>query len=155
MQGDRVSDIVLGIISNSQTPLETPEIVERVLQQTKTTRTIVFKRLTDLRGDGAIKGAHIGSGKGTWIWWNKDLHTEQQKTPISNDKIAQKVLDTIFTSQTPLETKQIEEIVQDAIPTTRTIIFKRLTDLRGDGILRGKVVGSGKGTWIWWRENAR
>jgi hypothetical protein len=154
MQGDRVRDIVLGIISNSQTPLETPEILEQVLKQIKTTRTIVFKRLTDLRGDGAILGAHIGSGKGTWIWFKKEQNTPPEKTPVSDDKIAQKVLNTIFSSQTPLETKQIEDIVRDAIPTTRTIIFKRLTDLRGDGVLRGKVVGSGKGTWIWWRENA-
>lgn len=154
MQGDRVQEIVLGIISNSQTPLETPEILERVLQQTKTTRTIVFKRLTDLRGDGAILGAHIGSGKGSWIWWSKELHKNEQKAPFSDDKIAQKVLDAIFISQTPLETKQIEEIVRNAIPATRTIIFKRLTDLRGDGKIRGKHVGSGKGAWIWWRENA-
>lgn len=155
MQGDRVREIILGIISNSQTPLETPEILARVLEQTKTTRTIVFKRLTDLRGDGAILGAHIGSGKGTWIWWKKETPSAPEKTPTSDDKIEQKIIDAIFSSHTPLETKQVEEIVRDAIPATRTKIFKRLVDLRGDQILRGKAVGSGKGTWIWWRENAR
>lgn len=148
MQGDRVREVILSIISNSQTPLETQEILERVLQQT--TRTIVFRRLTDLREKGEIFGGQIGSGKGAWIWWKKELLAQKIPTPVTDDKIAQQVLETVFSSQAPLETKQIEDIVQKATPTTRTIIFKRLTDLRGDGTIEGQHIGSGKGTWIWW-----
>jgi len=69
---DRVRSLILEIIQSARAPLETPEVIELVCKQISTTRTIIFKRLTNLRGDGLINGKHIGSGKGTWIWWRKD-----------------------------------------------------------------------------------
>ena len=76
-KGDRVSDLILNILHAAETPLETKEVVDLVLQKFPLcTRTIVFKRLTDLRGDGAIKGKHIGSGKGAWIWWRLNAFEE-------------------------------------------------------------------------------
>jgi hypothetical protein len=51
----------------------------------------------------------------------------------------------------PLETKEIEKKVP---AETRAKIFNRLKDLRGEGIIKGKMVGAGNGTWIWWRKDA-
>jgi len=37
------------------------------------TRTKLFYRLTNLRGDVLVNGRHIGPGKGVWIWWRKGV----------------------------------------------------------------------------------
>lgn len=154
-KGDRTRQLILEILDSAQNPLETTEIVEKVQEKIpKCTRTIVFKRLTDLRGDGEIRGKHIGSGKGTWIWWKQRAFKKQEIPSINLDKISTKVLEILGQANSPLETTEVVELVTQAIPTTRTIIFKRLTDLRGDQAIKGKYVGSGKGVWIWWRENA-
>ena len=154
-KGDRISDLVVRILQSAQSPLETKEVVELVQKQTKSTRAIVFKRLTNLRGDGAIKGKQIGSGKGVWIWWAVDSFKIQHKSPQVKDRVSTHILRILDEATAPLETKEVEELVQHAIPKcTRAIIFKRLTNLRGDGLLRGKYLGSGKGVWIWWRVNA-
>jgi len=68
-----------------------------------------------------------------------------------SDKISKKILEIIQTSQYPLETKEIEVILKNV---TRIKVLYRLNNLRGDGIIRGKPVGSGKGAWIWWRSDA-
>ena len=61
---------ILRIISNSDEPLETKEIEEKIKTKTETvTRTKVFYRLNILRGEGKIKGKFVGPGKGVWIWW--------------------------------------------------------------------------------------
>jgi len=155
-KGDRTRELILQILDSAISPLETPEIVAKVQEKIpKSTRTIVFKRLADLRGDGLIKGKYIGSGKGTWIWWTVKSFEEKSKIPSAKDTCAAKVLEIVDTADSPLETTEVVELVQRAIPKcTRTIVFKRLTDLRGDQALKGKYVGSGKGVWTWWRENA-
>jgi len=69
----------------------------------------------------------------------------------SLDNISKKILNTINDSEEPLETKEIELILKYV---TRVKVLYRLNNLRGDGLIKGKPVGSGKGTWIWWkREN--
>ena len=76
-KGDRIRDLILDLIQSKESPLETREVVELVLKEYPTcTRTIVFKRLTDMRGDGAIRGKHVGSGKGVWIWWRVNAFEE-------------------------------------------------------------------------------
>ena len=70
---DKTSTKILTLLQEAQEPLETKEI-ETLLAQTRLkdiTRTKVLYRLNLLRGDGAIKGKPVGSGKGTWIWWGK------------------------------------------------------------------------------------
>ena len=67
---DKLADSILTIINVSEEPLETKEIEERL---TKTTRAKVFYRLTNLRGDGLVKGKFVGPGKGVWIWWGLKL----------------------------------------------------------------------------------
>ena len=67
---DNISEVVLKIIEDSEEPLETKEIQEKLEASIKNvTRTKLFYRLTNLRGDGLIKGKFVGPGKGVWIWW--------------------------------------------------------------------------------------
>ena len=67
--------------------------------------------------------------------------------------ISNQILELINTSEEPLETKEIEEKIKDKIKhetVTRTKIFYRLNNLRGEGLIKGKFIGSGKGVWVWW-----
>jgi len=73
---------------------------------------------------------------------------------IKSDSLKEKILEIILSSSEPLETKEIEEKLKEKITSetiTRTKVFYRLNILRGDGVIKGKFVGSGKGVWIWWR----
>lgn len=63
------------------------------------------------------------------------------------DKTSTKILTLLREAEEPLETKEIEIILKDI---TRIKVLYRLNLLRGDGLIKGKAVGSGKGTWIWW-----
>ena len=68
------------------------------------------------------------------------------------DSIADAILKIIQDSAEPLETKEIQKKIEDSIKdVTRTKLFYRLTNLRGDGLIKGKFVGPGKGVWIWWK----
>ena len=76
---------------------------------------------------------------------------------IKRDSLKEKILEIILSSSEPLETKEIEEKLKEKITSetiTRTKVFYRLNILRGDGVIKGKFVGSGKGVWIWWRVNS-
>lgn len=68
------------------------------------------------------------------------------------DEITDKILEVINSSEKPLETKEIEEKIPDE---TRTKILYRLRELRGEGLIGGKMVGAGRGTWIWWKKVKR
>jgi len=71
------------------------------------------------------------------------------------DLISKKALETIEQSEEVLETKEILEKIQISLDkTTRTKLFSRLNNLRGEGLIKGKFVGPGKGVWIWWRDSA-
>lgn len=64
------------------------------------------------------------------------------------DKLSALILKIIEESEEPLETKEIEGKLGKI---TRTKIFYRLNTLRGNGQIKGKFIGSGKGVWIWWK----
>ena len=67
------------------------------------------------------------------------------------DKISDVVLRIIHDSGEPLETKEIQEKIAVSVKdATRAKLFYRLNLLRGDGLIKGKFVGPGKGVWIWW-----
>ncbi len=66
-----------------------------------------------------------------------------------SDSVSTKILKIIATAHEPLETKEIEILLKTI---TRVKVLYRLNMLRGDGLIKGKPVGSGKGTWIWWKE---
>jgi len=62
---DRLYGLILKTIKTAGEPLETREIEERVTGS----RVMILYRLNALRGEGKIKGKQVGSGKGTWVWW--------------------------------------------------------------------------------------
>ncbi len=64
------------------------------------------------------------------------------------DKISSRILSLIAKAGEPLETVEIEGLLKNV---SRVKILYRLHQLRGDGKIKGKPVGSGKGTWIWWK----
>ena len=66
---DKTLETIITLINNSNEPLETREIEEKL---PKETRTKILYRLRDLQGQGRIKGKMVGAGKGTWIWWRKN-----------------------------------------------------------------------------------
>jgi len=66
----------------------------------------------------------------------------------SLDLLSKKILDIINKSEEPLETREIELILKNI---TRIKVLYRLNNLRGEGLIKGKAVGSGKGTWVWWK----
>lgn len=73
-----------------------------------------------------------------------------------SDKLSNRILQFLEAATEPLETKEIETALKEAMKTkeaTRIKILYRLNLLRGDGLLKGKPVGSGKGCWIWWRKD--
>jgi len=65
----------------------------------------------------------------------------------NSDKLSEKLLKILKKAGEPLETREIELILKNE---TRTKILYRLNNLRGEALIKGKTVGSGKGTWIWW-----
>jgi repressor of nif and glnA expression len=70
---------------------------------------------------------------------------------ILEDTESRQILKVIESAKEPLETKEIEEKLKKI---SRIKILYRLNNLRAEGLIKGKRVGSGKGTWIWWRLKA-
>lgn len=66
------------------------------------------------------------------------------------DKLSKSILSIVNNSEEPLETTEIEEGLKW---DTRAKIVYRLNNLRGNGLIKGKFVGGGKGAWIWWKIN--
>jgi repressor of nif and glnA expression len=62
--------------------------------------------------------------------------------------LSKKILNVIESAGEPLETKEVESKLKDF---SRTMILYRLNNLRGEGLIRGKRIGPGKGVWIWWK----
>lgn len=62
------------------------------------------------------------------------------------------ILRILKTSKEPLATKEVQALAgqSGARGVTRSKVLYRLNDLRGEGEIKGKSVGPGKGVWIWW-----
>ena len=69
----------------------------------------------------------------------------------NSDTISAKILKIVVQAEEPLETCEVEVILKEV---TRVKILYRLNRLRGDGLIKGKPVGSGKGAWVWWAPQA-
>jgi repressor of nif and glnA expression len=72
------------------------------------------------------------------------------------ENLSKTILELINKSDEPFETKEIEQLIKPKIKketVTRTKIFYRLNLLRGEALIKGKFIGSGKGVWIWWNSN--
>ena len=73
MKIDELTEVTLKIINETDEPMETKELGEMVGKVVMdVTRTKLFYRLNNLRGEGLIKGKFVGPGKGVWVWWRKD-----------------------------------------------------------------------------------
>jgi len=78
---DIITKLALKTIEKAEEVLETKEIEEKIALSIKNvtiTRTKLFARLNNLRGEGLIKGKFVGPGKGVWIWWKKDAFLENK-----------------------------------------------------------------------------
>ena len=70
------------------------------------------------------------------------------------DEASNLILKVVNAAEEPLETKEVGEKLEKLIKKiTRTKILYRLNNLRGEGLIKGKFVGPGKGVWIWWNLN--
>ena len=68
-----------------------------------------------------------------------------------SDKISDQILKIVESANEPLET---QEIVGKLSKVSRAMVIYRLNNLRGDGKVKGKSIGAGKGNWLWWRPTA-
>ena len=69
----------------------------------------------------------------------------------NSDRISKKIVEILSKAGEPLETREIELVLKDV---SRVKVLYRLNNLRGEGRIKGKPVGSGKGAWIWWKKEA-
>lgn len=71
---DELQRVLLQVINETDEPLETMEVLEKAKKFVEdATRTKVYLRLSNLRGEGLIKGKFVGGGRGVWIWWKKEI----------------------------------------------------------------------------------
>ncbi len=69
------------------------------------------------------------------------------------DKVKRAIVDVVSQATEPLETIEIQDKIGKSIgDVSRSKLMYRLNDLRGEGEIQGKYVGSGKGVWIWWKK---
>jgi len=66
------------------------------------------------------------------------------------NELTTKILEIVNSVNEPLETKEIEAKLKGF---SRVMILSRLHNLRGEGLIKGKRVGPGKGVWIWWKKS--
>jgi len=71
--------------------------------------------------------------------------------PSNGDKLSEEILKIVVKAAEPLETKEIEKLLEDKVKeATRIKVIWRLQNLRGEGRIKGKMIGGGKGVWVWW-----
>jgi hypothetical protein len=72
-----------------------------------------------------------------------------------DDKIEKVIAEVINRAKEPLETTEVMELAisKSGADITRPVLFYRLNNLRAEGIIHGKQIGSGKGNWVWWLIN--
>jgi len=71
---DDLSRQILKIVNNSNAPLETKEIHEKIrIDLGEVSRSKLMYRLSNLRAEGEIQGKYVGSGKGVWIWYKSEV----------------------------------------------------------------------------------
>jgi len=147
---DAVSQVILRLIHSADQPLETAEILYLINKEIKVSRRIILARLHALKDADLINGRFMGPGKGVWVWWKKDsFKVPSQK--FSPKTVDEEILSIINSSVYPLETKEIANKFPEL---SHSQVLQRLTIIWGDGVVKGKLVGSGKGVWIWWRVDA-
>jgi Fe2+ or Zn2+ uptake regulation protein len=78
---------------------------------------------------------------------------------VLQDKLSEAILKIVESTSEPLETEEIVKLLQEIrrpdisfANATRTKVMYRLNNLRADGLIHGKMLGAGKGVWIWWHK---
>lgn len=81
-------------------------------------------------------------------------------TIVLQDRLTDAILKIVKNSSEPLETEEIVRLLQEIkrpdvsfADATRTKVLYRLNNLRADGQIAGKMLGAGKGVWIWWQKS--
>jgi hypothetical protein len=64
------------------------------------------------------------------------------------DEVEKRLLHLVNKSDEPLSTRELVLKMK----MTRSKVFYRLFLLRAENRIRGKFIGSGKGSWIWWKK---
>ena len=65
--------------------------------------------------------------------------------------MAKKIATLLAKAKEPMETTEITKAIMARDPfATRTIVLYRLQLLAAAQLIKGKNIGSGKGTWVWW-----
>src|SRR5215212_2231905 len=75
---DKILHEIYNLIQSAKEPLETQEVITHIHSKVEreASRNKIMYRLNNLRAEGKISGKMFGSGKGVWIWWNKQQKTE-------------------------------------------------------------------------------
>jgi len=68
-----------------------------------------------------------------------------------DDEVSKTILKIVNSADQPLETT---EIIAKLGKVSRSMIVYRLNMLRGEGKIKGKSIGAGKGNWVWWKNDA-
>lgn len=99
---------------------------------------------------GIDDGSHGVIGK---VFYTKGL--KRLTMSKQDDNLTKVIAEVINKSKEPLETTEVLEmtVTKSGADVTRPVLFYRLNNLRAEGEIQGKQVGSGKGTWIWWGES--
>jgi TBPIP/Hop2 winged helix domain len=68
------------------------------------------------------------------------------------DKILGEIYNFIQSSNEPLETEEVISHIHSKVEknASRNKVMYRLNNLRAEGKISGKMLGSGKGVWVWW-----
>ena len=68
------------------------------------------------------------------------------------DKILDEIYNFIQSSNEPLETEEVISHIHSNVQkdASRNKVMYRLNNLRAEGKISGKMLGSGKGVWVWW-----
>ena len=73
----------------------------------------------------------------------------------TEDELIKEIIKLVNSSKEPLETQDIQARLEQKFGNvSRNKVMYRLTNLRAEGEIRGKVLTAGKGVWVWWKVNA-
>ena len=73
------------------------------------------------------------------------------------DKIQEEIYHLINTVSEPLETEEVIFHIHSKVEknASRNKVMYRLNNLRAEGKISGKMLGSGRGVWVWWHKQQK
>lgn len=72
--------------------------------------------------------------------------------PAKDDEIQEEIYNLVRSANEPLETEEVIRHIHSNVEkyASRNKVMYRLNNLRAEGKIAGKMLGSGKGVWVWW-----